>query len=373
MVRPSAGSTSQESGMELIHERKQGLNSTTDFRTRATFGVALAALCLLLPIAILHFVQGDVVTGIGCSGIVIMLSINVCLVYTGRCHQTLTAYCLVPAGMLFMITVFNDNGIIGSLWCFPAIIGCYCMLSARRAWLANFFILGIALPMASMTLPTEYLIRVSATLLAVSVFSAVLVSAIDALSRQLQYQVNHDPLTGLRNRQTLRECLAEAIDKHSAQNSTASLLAIDIDHFKRINDDFGHDTGDQALVQLAGVMKTKLRANDRAFRTGGEEFLILLNKTDARCAQTIAERLRREIENTLILPDKKTLTISVGVALYLPDETWAEWMKRADNNLYEAKRKGRNRVTLASHKLAAVDKRSNKIRQFPGNRNIAVL
>ena len=334
--------------MELLHEAKRGLSSTSDFRVQATFGVAIAALCLVFPIAIFHFFRGDTVIGIGCAGIVLMLVINVILVSTGRCHQTLTLYVLVPGSMLFMVSVFNNDGIIGSLWCFPSIVACYCMLSEGRAWVANIMILSVSLPMATSTLSTEYSIRIIATLVAVSVFSAVLVSVIDRLNRQLQFQLKHDPLTGLFNRLTLRDCLLEAIGKHVLKTRPTTLLAIDIDHFKQVNDKYGHDIGDQVLVKLADIIKTKLRADDYAFRTGGEEFLVLLNNTGIKDAHPIAERLRREIENALILPDEQAITISVGGAQYLPDETWADWMKRADNNLYEAKRRGRNRVTLAS-------------------------
>jgi len=148
-------------------------------------------------------------------GIVILLSTNVFLVTRGLCHQRLTTYALVPAGMLFMIGVFSYDGIIASLWCYPSIVACYCMLSQRRAWIANAVILGVSLPMVSNTLASEYAMRVAATLVAISVFSAILVRVIDRLHGQLKHQLIHDPLTGLLNRMTLKNTLeAEQLRKN---------------------------------------------------------------------------------------------------------------------------------------------------------------
>ena len=195
----------------------QALTSTSDFRNKATFGVALATLGLLFPIAIMNLVEGYIFIAVGSLSIVALMATNAILVYHGRCHQALTLYCLVPAGMLFMITVFRYDGIIGSLWCFPSIVACYCMLSERRAWLANLCILALGLPMAIITLQPEHAIRVVATLIAISLFSAILVGVIDKLNRQLQHQVTHDPLTGLFNRMTLR---AEIVEDHCDQQQT---------------------------------------------------------------------------------------------------------------------------------------------------------
>ncbi|MFK8079527.1 MAG: GGDEF domain-containing protein [Granulosicoccus sp.] len=332
--------------MYLRHLRNLSLNSDSDFRAKATLGVALAALGLLFPIAILNFVHGTVLTGTGSLGIVILLATNVLLVLNGRCHQNLTLFGLVPAGMIFMITVFEYDGVIGSLWCYPSIVACYCMLSERRAWFANLIILGVSLSMAAITLPLKYSLRITATLIALSLFSAILVRVIDQLNHKLQYQLVRDPLTDLFNRLTLKDKLSHAI-KRQRHGINASILAIDVDHFKAINDKFGHDVGDKVLVKLAGILKNNLRDGDHAFRTGGEEFLVLLNGSAEKEAHHIAERLRREIEVADILA-RESVTISIGAACYCHDENWTEWVKRADNYLYTAKRMGRNRVTLAS-------------------------
>ena len=277
-------------------------------------------------------------------GIVILLSTNVFLVTRGLCHQRLTTYALVPAGMLFMIGVFSYDGIIASLWCYPSIVACYCMLSQRRAWIANAVILGVSLPMVSNTLASEYAMRVAATLVAISVFSAILVRVIDRLHGQLKHQLIHDPLTGLLNRMTLKNTLEAAIDlqKNGAQAST--LLAVDADHFKRINDLFGHDIGDKALKHIAKIFRAHLRTSDYAFRTGGEEFLILLDGSLDRDVNVVAEQLRKNIEKAEIIPDYR-LTVSIGQTDSVPYDTWTAWVKRADNLLFNAKKNGRNQIS----------------------------
>ncbi len=346
--------------MDGKYLQKLGLTSDSDFRAKATFGVALTALGLLLPLGLLTLLQGRFIMAMGTLSIVCLLAINAWLVYRGKCHQRLTLFVLVPAGMSFMTTVFQYDGLIASMWCYPSIIACYCMLSERRAWLANAIILSFGLPMVAISLPWEYSVRVGATLLAVSFFSAILVHVIDKLNRQLNYQLEHDPLTGLFNRLTLKSKLELSIARHQTTGRVASLLAIDVDHFKIINDRHGHDAGDKALVSLAQTLKNDLRRNDDAFRTGGEEFLVLLNGSGEKEANIIAERLRHTIERASIIPGQP-VTISIGAAQLVADDTWTQWIKRADNHLLEAKRLGRNRVTISSRpKLVAVGAVKNR-------------
>ena len=332
--------------MDVKYLQRMGLSSDADFRAKATFGIALAALSLLLPLALLTFLEGRVFIALGTMSIVALLATNAWLVYLGRCHQRLTLYILVPAGMLFMTTVFQYDGFIASLWCYPAIIACYCMLSERRAWLANGIILSFGLPMVAISLPSVYSVRVYATLLAISLFSAILVRVIDQLTWQLKHQLVHDPLTGLLNRLTLKDRLEQAIARHRKTGTAASLLAIDVDHFKLINDSYGHDVGDKALIVLAQILNIGLRSDDHAFRTGGEEFLVLLNGSTEKEVNSIAERLRRDIECASIIPDQ-AITISIGAAQLTEHQNWTQWIKRADNHLLEAKRMGRNRVAIA--------------------------
>ncbi len=327
----------------MIWDNEREIDVAVDFRAKATLGVALAALLLLLPFSAVHLIQQNYPIGLGSLGIVFILGANAWMVKCGQCHQKLTLFGLVPAGMTFMAGVFLNDGIIGSLWCYPAVLACYCMLSERKAWFANFVVLAVALPMGWYTLEPVYMYRISATLIAVSMFSGILVHVIDDQRYKLQQQVQIDFLTGLRNRASLKTTLVKAISQNQAHGTAMALLAIDLDHFKQINDTLGHHAGDQVLYHLGALLLTKIRNVDCAFRTGGEEFLILLRGADEVAATIIAEHLRQTIEAEILLADR-VITASIGVAELTAGDRWLDWVKRSDRRLYVAKEAGRNRV-----------------------------
>jgi diguanylate cyclase (GGDEF)-like protein len=130
-----------------------------------------------------------------------------------------------------------------------------------------------------------------------------------------------------------------------------SVLAIDIDHFKALNDRHGHPTGDAALRKLAGLMTRNLRRIDTIARVGGEEFVVLLPRTSLEDAEQVAEKIRSLVEQTLFPGGAGQpgghLTISIGVATREPEESGPNLLARADMALYDAKDRGRNRVVVA--------------------------
>lgn len=171
------------------------------------------------------------------------------------------------------------------------------------------------------------------------------------LVRQLRHLSDHDPLTGLLNRRAMDQQLALAWRRLQREPAPLSLVVLDLDHFKRINDQHGHAAGDAVLVALARCLRDTLRPDDVVARSGGEEFLILLPGTDAGEALAVAQRLCERIAGQpLGLPDGRTLsfTASLGVAELQPQDRQADALwARADAALYLAKAEGRNRVCLA--------------------------
>ncbi len=159
-----------------------------------------------------------------------------------------------------------------------------------------------------------------------------------------------DPLTGLYNRTALTNAFQREWKLSQRQHTPLSILAIDIDHFKRINDTYGHAAGDAALVKMAQCLQQTVRGSDMIFRYGGEEFVILLSNTSPGGAELLAHRLRQRVADmdcSDIAPDLR-ITTSIGVAtLNHPEETPQQMLKRADAALYQAKRQGRNRVVVA--------------------------
>ena len=158
-----------------------------------------------------------------------------------------------------------------------------------------------------------------------------------------------DPLTGIANRRSYQKQICEEWDVYTRSGEAFSILMIDIDNFKSINDRFGHWAGDKCLAELAKRIKTNLRGADFIARYGGEEFIAVLPKTDHQGAFAVAEKLRCHVEETRFLyrEDRVPLTISIGVSTVREtDKSIRSILDRVDKGLYEAKGSGRNCVTL---------------------------
>lgn len=161
--------------------------------------------------------------------------------------------------------------------------------------------------------------------------------------RQLQALATTDPLTGMANRRHIEQLVREAIARANRYGEPLAMILCDIDHFKSINDQHGHQAGDAVLVEFSHRLRQQLRSCDSVARWGGEEFLILLPQTPLTAAITLAEHLRQRIaESTFAAVG--SVTASFGVAEHIPEEPESDWFRRVDECLYAAKRAGRNRV-----------------------------
>lgn len=166
-----------------------------------------------------------------------------------------------------------------------------------------------------------------------------------AISRRQTELATLDSLTGIYNRRTILDT-AEKLDRSAEHAGKLSILMIDVDHFKAINDNYGHATGDEVLCHITRVLRTQIRATDFVGRYGGEEFLVLMPDTGADGALKVAEKLRTSVENAIRRP--QPVTISIGIATTREsDPTLDRTLFRADAALYEAKAAGRNRVRIA--------------------------
>lgn len=159
---------------------------------------------------------------------------------------------------------------------------------------------------------------------------------------------NTDHLTGLFNRRYMMEALNKEVHRSIRKGSTLSLIMLDIDHFKRVNDSFGHLQGDVVLQKVAQQLRNELRSYDYASRFGGEEFVAILPDSSLQEALFVADRIRLSVQDTKFngMLDKISLTLSLGVACFSPEyaPTVDSFIKMADDALYRAKENGRNRV-----------------------------
>jgi diguanylate cyclase (GGDEF)-like protein/PAS domain S-box-containing protein len=169
------------------------------------------------------------------------------------------------------------------------------------------------------------------------------ITGLKELEHKLRDEATIDPLTGLHNRRQL-EALAQAeLEQFQSSGEPFSLIMIDLDHFKAINDRYGHDVGDEVLRRVGALLNESVRTSDIAFRLGGEEMLVLCPATGLKDAIGLAEKLRRLMRDA-DMPFDDHVTASFGVAAVMRDEVLSDILRRADNMLYRAKREGRNKV-----------------------------
>ena len=172
-------------------------------------------------------------------------------------------------------------------------------------------------------------------------FSGLVVDAIE-----LRTRAQEDFLTGARTRRAFTDELQIAVELQARGGQPAGLITLDIDHFKSINDQYGHAAGDEVLKAVAQAARSALRAGHSFGRLGGEEFGVLVPGANARDALICAERMRRAIEQ-LPLPRYRPVTASFGIAALAPGQSIEQWTAASDRALYDAKRDGRNRCVLA--------------------------
>jgi diguanylate cyclase (GGDEF)-like protein/PAS domain S-box-containing protein len=169
-----------------------------------------------------------------------------------------------------------------------------------------------------------------------------------SLESRLRQRATHDPLTGCLNRSGFFRIAKRELERGGPDTHPMGLLLLDVDHFKKINDNFGHQTGDRVLQALVADLKQGLRDEDLLGRYGGEEFIVLLPGVDTDRLEHIAERLRESVESMRMPgPDREVrLTISLGGAMRHPGEDIDSMIGRADRGLYGAKQSGRNRLLV---------------------------
>ncbi|HLV78114.1 MAG TPA: GGDEF domain-containing protein [Marinobacter sp.] len=269
---------------------------------------------------------------------------------------------LITVALLFAYLIASggeDN--TGPLWfyVFPPLLFFLTSLKGGTAILLFYYLLAVIvfqfpnLPGVAGEYSTDFKIRFFATLTFESIFCFVLEAGrLQARNKLLRLAESHelaartDELTGLANRRDMHNRLTTEFSRYQRSGHHFSVVLIDLDLFKRVNDDYGHDAGDAALQQFAELVRKVIRQTDVAGRWGGEEFLILLPDTTLLQALTLAERLRAEVAATEFRHQGHTLpvTISAGVCSISKAGSVNELLKQADIHLYAAKSDGRNRI-----------------------------
>lgn len=253
--------------------------------------------------------------------------------------------CALVVGNCCVVLLRGMPGLYGA--CLVLFVVCF-SLPPRRARVLAVLMLVCVTTCCAFALGWSLALRFGLTLsLLFGMINAVLM-CIGELQQALITQASTDPLTGALNRRQLDHHLDRLAATDAAQAASRdALLAIDIDHFKTINDRHGHQAGDEVLRRLVATVHKRKRRGDQLFRVGGEEFLLLLPGVSHGDARRIADELRQLLAETDLLPGTP-VTVSIGVSLLTDHADAGAWMRSADQALYEAKRSGRNRVVMAT-------------------------
>lgn len=175
---------------------------------------------------------------------------------------------------------------------------------------------------------------------------------VDSLQRGMEYEelfekASCDPLTGLANRRVFADRISAMMDSAQRYGHSLSMISMDLDYFKEVNDNFGHQRGDDVLKDVAEVLRKCVRTTDLLVRMGGDEFLIVLDNTDRESARILAERLCKKVDELDVqVSDSKRLGVSIGLTQLEEKESLRDWLERTDDILYHAKAEGKSRVAV---------------------------
>ncbi|GAB6196156.1 GGDEF domain-containing protein [Lysobacter xanthus] len=318
----------------------------TDFQFAVLVLFSLVALAGIGPFAVYRFVQGQWLVGAVDGAIVSVLAGTCVHVWRGG-NVERAAMFLVGAMVLGSLVVGRLVGLSGALWSYPIIGASFLLVRRVRALVACIVLVALLVvdgsAFGSMLERLMYLSSAAVTCLLAYVFAR----QTEVQREQLEALASRDPLTGAANRRAMERELHIAAEAFRRHRVPAGVLVMDLDHFKRINDDFGHEAGDDVLVGFARLVQSRCRAGDRLFRYGGEEFVLLLPGTDDATLATVAEELRAAVAGRIRTGDGRAVTVSIGAAALQTGEDPSQWLARADAAMYSAKRAGRDRVMLA--------------------------
>lgn len=256
----------------------------------------------------------------------------------GDIGYPITAYATITLAVVSL-------GETSLFWAFPAIIATFFLLPPGRALAISTLFVCILTLVSYAMFSWQLLARMVASLMLSLAFAYVIAWLVGKQSHNLVRFATTDPLTRCYNRSEMERDLTDIVQLKSRYGHNASLLVLDIDHFKSINDQLGHDKGDEILIELVQVLRHRIRSTDVLYRFGGEEFVIVLRNTGLMDARVLAEDIRLTVEGHAF-HNVRQLTISIGGSELQPGDSSHSWFVRCDQRLYQAKRDGRNRVEM---------------------------
>ena len=307
--------------------------------------LSAAAALGVLPFAIRRFMHGEWLAGIVDAILIVgFLALGAYVFKTRKVRlASITLSVLAVGGVLATVYLSGPQQVF---WAFPALVGVFYLIRLREAiTCALITLFALIPPMLAADMPFE-----TTTALITIVITSVLAVAFSMITNRQRTQLlqlaTKDPLTGAGNRRALDSKLRDVINAFQRTGVPASLLMLDLDHFKTVNDLLGHAAGDRILKNITKIINLRIRVTDSLYRIGGEEFVVVLEGADVKHATHLAEQLRTLVDANELVPEH-TVTISLGVAEIRDKESPYDWLHRADEAMYRAKDAGRNSTSVS--------------------------
>ena len=309
----------------------------------------LLALCAagfagILPFTILRLLSGNLLL----ATIDASLLVGVSLIAT---YVWITRHVRLPS---LVLTLFYLSGVVAAIyasrgelvyWAFPGMLAAFFLVKPREAAIINSIAILILVPLLLREMEPIRVSSVLVTLILNTAFSFIFARRMQLQHLELETLATRDALTGAGNRRLFDEKVTDCVNHYERSKTPAALIMLDIDHFKQVNDAYGHASGDEVLVNLVELLRKRLRAVDGIYRIGGEEFVVVIHPADIDTVIDLAESLRCLIEASTLLA-QETITVSVGISILNEGDTVNTWTERADKALYKAKNGGRNQTCL---------------------------
>lgn len=317
----------------------------TDLRLSIITLLGISGLVGITPFAILRFMQGNVVAGV--VDLAIMVSIFAGMLYAWITGDTARSgfFMAVVAGS-GAVAVGAVVGEPGLFWLYPVLVTSFFLTEARYAIIINVGAVIALMVHGGAFSSNVQMWTFATTAVVVSCCAYAFAHRNENQRERLEHLATVDPLTGVKNRRSMDEELAVATNLSARNGISHGLVLLDIDHFKKVNDEYGHSVGDEVLKELVALVQQNIRRSDQIFRFGGEEFVLLMSGVDEAGLRAVMHNLQEIIRRFLKHPGG-SVTASFGVAVLESGESAEDWFSRADAALYEAKESGRDRVVYA--------------------------
>lgn len=317
----------------------------TDFRLSIITLLATSAILGITPFAVMRFLQGNMLAGT--VDLTIMLAITTGTIYawiTGDTARTGFFMAIVASGGAVAVGIVVGEP--GLFWLYPCLVTSFFLTQPRYAIFINLAAVAAQMVNGDAFSSSVQMWSFAATAVVVSCCAYAFAHRNENQRERLEHLATIDPLTGVKNRRSMDQELAMASATAARTGISYGLVLLDLDHFKKINDEHGHGVGDEVLKDMVALIEQNIRRSDQLFRFGGEEFVLLMGGVDQTGLRAVMHNLQHIMHRFLRHPGGR-VTASFGVALLEPGESPDNWLARADEALYRAKASGRDCIVYA--------------------------